>query len=444
MEESWVRKQWLNIDLGDLRLNRRAIKIAVACAKQPKASLPQRFDSLADIKAAYRLFDHPSSTHQTIQTPHYQNVIKTAKKSPDPILFIQDGSEILFNSHLYTNLGPTADACGNGMMFHSCLVASFNQKEETEVIGLGFQKVWVRPEAGEKKKDKNSKESEIWLETLQKIGSPPEGKQWISVGDRGNDIFEFLKEADKVGWGFVVRAKHNRHIKVNGKSERLHSWVRSLTGKESTPIYLRTRGENLSEEVQLQLAWGKATIDSSTTEDKNPCEFTYLRVFSPNNSKIEWVLVTNLPIENEEDALRVVNIYRKRWLIEEYHKALKTGCRIEDSQMRQASRIQALLGFLGIIATRLLSFKENSRLHPMELASKTIPKEMTKLICRYFKVPAKELRLRDFWRYVARMGGFLARKSDGEPGWQTIWRGYTRLQDMILGGELLASQVKNQ
>jgi hypothetical protein len=434
MSERWIQQQFSGIQLGDLRLNKRAISIAHACSRYPDASLPNKFDRWADIKGAYRLFDHTDATHGAIQAPHYQVTITAARETDGPVLFIQDGSELLYNSHDYTfGLGPTADAKGNGMMLHTCLAASFSQEAyATQILGLGYQKCWVR-----KEKQESKKESALWTETLQEIGSPPQPKQWISVGDRGNDIYSFFEEAEKMDWGFVVRAKHDRHIIVDGEKKRLHSWVRALTAKKSFPLYLRARGEEFSGEVELELTWSKATVSTSQGLTSDSCNFTYLRVHASGRRKLEWILVTNLSVETEEEALAVVEMYRKRWLIEEYHKALKTGCRIEWSQMRQAHRLQALLGFLGVIACQLLAFKEYSRLEPMQPASASIPKEMIVMITEYFKIPEKGLTVRDFWRLVARLGGFLARKSDGDPGWQTTWRGFMRFQDMMLGFNLL-------
>ena len=124
-------------------------------------------------------------------------------------------------------------------------------------------------------------------------------------------------------------------------------------------------------------------------------------------------------------------------MIEDYHKALKTGCRIEDSQFKQASRILALFGMIGVIATQLLAMREHCRLSPTTRVEQAIPKRWIMIIERKLKVKLETVR--DFWRCLARLGGFIGRKSDGEPGWQTIWKGYTRLQDMLEGASLLAT-----
>jgi hypothetical protein len=119
----WIQHQFAAVDMNDARLDKRAVEIAQGCAEHPEKSLSGRFADWAGLQAAYRFFRNPKVTHQALQQPHYQEVLKKAFWAEELVLFIQDGSELLFNSHPWTHgLGPTADATGNGLMFHSCLV----------------------------------------------------------------------------------------------------------------------------------------------------------------------------------------------------------------------------------------------------------------------------------------------------------------------------------
>lgn len=433
MNNKWIYEQFADINVNDARLRDRAVKIAQACAERPEQSFPGRFDSWADIKAAYRFFSHPKVSHQTLQQPHYHNVLEKARFSEELVLFIQDGSELLFNSHPCTyGLGPTADSAGNGLMFHSSLAVKYHDSKETEILGLSYQEAWIRPE--KKKAKSGPKESEVWLRTLEKSGPPR--SNWVSVGDRGNDIYGFLHGANSQGWRYVVRARHNREIDINGEQKRLFPWIRSQIAKFNSKIFLRAKGQEFSGEVTLEITWGKAKLLPPGRLNSLPSEeVTYLRVWSPDRSNLEWLLVTNLPVESEEDARKIIGIYRRRWLIEDYHKALKTGCRIEDIQLKQASRILSAFGILGVIATQLLALRERCRLFPATPAEEMIPNRWIVLVERRLKVTIKTVR--EFWHSLARLGGFIGRKSDGEPGWQTIWRGYTRLQDMLWGANLL-------
>lgn len=432
MKEQWLYDQFSKIDAKDIRLQTRAVTIAIGCAEHPEESLAARFDDWAALKATYRFFGNSKITHQMLQQPHYHQVLAKARSLKETILFIQDGSELLFNSHPWTQgLGPTADSNGNGLMFHSCLVAKYHESEETEILGLGYQEAWVRPE---KKSANESKESKVWLRTLKSMGPPQEN--WVSIGDRANDIYDFLDNANKLGWKYIVRARHDRKVEIDGKQTRLFPWIRQQTGKCTSKLYVKGKGEEFSGEVTLEITWSKArllppgNISSVAGE-----EVTYIRVWCSEKPKLEWLLITNLSVNNEEDALRIVKMYRRRWLIEDYHKAIKTGFRIEDNQLKQASRILALFGMIGVIATKLLAIRERCRLSPTTPVEEKIPKPWISLIERFLNVKLKTVR--DFWRSLARMGGFIGRKSDGEPGWQTIWKGYKRLQDMLIGANLL-------
>lgn len=433
MKDHWIQQQFEAIDVNDSRLRKRAVTIARACAEAPSNSLPKCFQDWAGVKAAYRFFGNDKVSHQTLQQPHYQNVIEAAKTSSEAVLFIQDGSELLFNSHPWTHgLGPTADSNGNGLMFHSCLVAKSHGQAGIETLGLAYQEAWIRPE----KKDPSAlKESEVWLRTLERIGEPQ--ANWISVGDRGNDIYSFLEGAENLGWNFVVRARHNR--KLEGKSQRLFPWIRELTAKASSKLFVKANGKEFSGEVTLEITWSKAPICGPNGSTSLQEALHYVRIWCPEKPRIEWFLVTNLPVTSEEEALRVIEIYRSRWLIEDYHKALKTGCRIESNQFKYADRILSFFGMLGVIATQLLAVRELCRLSPNTPVSASVPSLWVSLVQRYLKIEI--ITVRDFWRSVARMGGFLARRSDGEPGWQTIWAGYIKLRDMSLGADLMGQLV---
>lgn len=433
MKRQWVCDQFSKIDVRDRRLQNRAVDIAEGCAKRPEESLAGRFDTWAEQKAAYRFFSNPKITHQALQQPHYREVLEKARYSAELVLFIQDGSELLFNSHPWTHgLGPTADSNGNGLMFHSCLVAKYHESKKTEILGLGYQETWVRPE---KKSPNDSKESAVWLRTLQKMGRPR--KNWVSVGDRANDIYDFLHHADDLGWNFVVRARHDRKVEINRTLERLFPWIRRQTAKCKSKLFLKAKGQEFSGEVGLEITWVKAKLLSPS--NKKPVttteEVTYIRVWCPERPKLEWLLITNLPVEDKEAVLRIIEIYRRRWLIEDYHKAVKTGFRIEENQLKYASRIQALFGLIGVMATQLLAIREYYRVSPTTSVEAAVPGLWIKLVERKFN--AKLTTVREFWRCLARMGGFIGRKSDGDPGWQTIWKGYMKLQDMVLGATLV-------
>ncbi len=154
-----------------------------------------------------------------------------------------------------------------------------------------------------------------------------------------------------------------------------------------------------------------------------------------------WVLWTSEPVRNFDDAWRVLGYYEKRWLIEEFHKALKTGCRLEDRQYETSRRLEAVAGVLSILAVRLLQLKTIARDEPARPASDVVPRRWIVMLQRLRKRPTpRAWTVRDFYRELAKLGGFLARKSDGEPGWMTLWRGFEKLHLCLRGAD--AAQQK--
>jgi hypothetical protein len=434
MSREWVEKQWQGADLGDQRLTKRAIKIGEACLTRPNGSLPKKFKGWGDTKAAYRFFDSEGVSHEALQKVHNKNVFEMASKSKQMVLFIQDGSELIYNSHKCTyGLGPTADAFGQGIMFHTCLAVEWG-RNTSEVLGIAKQMVWIRPEYSEEKaeKEQEDKESQVWLTTLREIGRPPANSRWVSVGDRGNDIYDYVIGASDENWDYVVRAKHDRTVLVDGEQKKLKAWIRSLAPMVDYELNLRARGEKCSRVANLKVVWEQALMLPPKGKKGEAISVTYIRAYDPEDSELEWILVTSLKIDSADDALTAVQIYEQRWVIEEYHKCLKTGCRIEEAQLKTSKRLLALFGILGIIATQLLQLRDLSRQHPERPAEDVVTKEVITIVKSQYKHDGV-MSMKELWRRIAMMGGFLGRKSDGNPGWQTIWEGWLRIQDMLTG-----------
>ncbi len=163
---------------------------------------------------------------------------------------------MLYNSHKWTTgLGPTGDAYGNGMIFHSCLAVKF-EENQPKVIGLSAQEAWVREEEDEKtdkKKDVEASEAKVWQKMLERTGPVPEGCNWITVGDRASDIFSFVENLKKLGYGCVLRTKHNRKIIVNGSEYDLKQYMRNLSAVAKKQRTARSTQEHFSCEQTLNI-----------------------------------------------------------------------------------------------------------------------------------------------------------------------------------------------
>ena len=383
-------------------------------------------------------------THKKLQLTHYENVRKEALESSGKVLFIQDGSELIYNSHEWTTgLGPTGDSCGNGMMFHSCLAVKF-EEDTPKVLGLSAQTAWVRAEKDSKTNRKTvaeAPESKVWAEMLERTGPVPKGHNWITVGDRASDIFSFVEISEDLGYGCVIRTKHDRKICVNGAEHNLKQYMKSLPEMTQKQRIARSTTTHSSHEQTLKISWTKAEMHSpQTAKDKRSIKGSYVRVWCEEDPNIEWILFTLSSITSEKEALEVVSVYEYRWIIEEYHKCLKTGCKIEEVQLKTAGRLFNLFGILGVIATQLLQLRDVSRINPEAPAEDHIDSLSIRIIRMEYKLSGV-LTVKEFWKRVAMLVGFFGRKSDGNPGWQKIWKGWLKLQDMRRGMELALRQM---
>jgi hypothetical protein len=143
---------------------------------------------------------------------------------------------------------------------------------------------------------------------------------------------------------------------------------------------------------------------------------------------LHWALYTSHAVTNLEQAQVIIGYYKKRWLIEEFHKALKTGCSLEERQYQTSDRLEALTGMQSVVAVRLLQLKAVARTEPDRPAADVVPdKWLTTLRVLRPKAKRRICTVREFYRQLAGLGGFLGRKCDGEPGWLTIWRGFDKL-----------------
>ena len=203
----------------------------------------------------------------------------------------------------------------------------------------------------------------------------------------------------------------------------------------TTTHLLRAR-KGPSREVTLKMSWAEVEmLPPKADEDKKSIRGFYVRAWCEEDTDIEWILFTRSSIAFYEEALEIVTIYRHRWLIEEYHKCLKTGCQIEKVQLKTADRILTLFGMLGVVATQLLQLKSISRINPDEPAEKYVDKVSLLILQDIYelKIP---WTVKEYWKRVAMLVGFMGRKSDGSPGWQKIWKGWIRLRDMCKGVEI--------
>lgn len=231
--------------------------------------------------------------------------------------------------------------------------------------------------------------------------------------------------------------------KPDGTKGYLKTFARSLQPMAAKTVVLRGRNGEPKRDVNLQVAWAQLTIQPPAIgceRKQQPIDGWCIRCWEPEGN-LEWILFTTVPVNDNEDALMQIDWYATRWLIEEYHKCLKTGCAVEKRQLESASSLVTLLGFFAVVSVRLLQLRTLSRNNLQLSASEYVPSIMLKVLVARLGLINCELTLGEFFLAIARMGGFLGRKSDGLPGWQTLWRGWLRLQDMCWAADFITQSL---
>lgn len=448
---AWARQNFSAAQLGDVRRTRRLVRVASALAQRPSGTLPWAMPRWSDLKAAYRLFAEQDVTYERVSEPHRQQVLHACRQSGEYLL-VEDTTDLDFTSHyMMEELGPIGDGRGRGMYLHTTLalrIEGWKQQEpQVSLLGLAGQRVWTRePKTADRlepkaERLKRARESQRWAALFEEVGGPPAGARWTYVADRESDIYEVFQRCRARGIELVVRANQPRALvgedgsvqqAAAGSPLQGHCFVelRARPGQSARTAKVELR----SRAVQLRGPWrpqGRpAPMPVNVVEAREVQARAGVR-------PILWVLLTSWPVQGEAACQRVVNAYAQRWLIEEYHKALKSGAGIEQSQLSSAGALQALLGVLAVVAVRLLSMKLLARCTPDEpIEPHAVGQEVLRILEAKLGRPKEGWTHRTLLVRIARLGGFLGRKGDGLPGWQTLWRGWSVLMILVQGYNL--------
>jgi hypothetical protein len=331
--------------------------------------------------------------------------------------------------------------------------------DNEEILGMAGQTIHLRKrKKKEAKKEhtsqrmKRDRESQVWGTVIDDIGKPADGVEYIHIFDRGADNFEvYCRLLDQHGDWVIRAAKLNRWVFVGDDDERiqLKDYLPRMKTQGHYELKLRARPKQKARTATLEVRTGRVKIPRPThvspwvgKRNQDPIAMNVIEVIETNPAKgvtpIRWVLLTSLPVSSWAKAWELIEFYEQRWLIEEYHKALKTGCKTESNQLKTRDRLEALVGVTSVVAIRLLQLKSFARTNPEQKACSVVPSvwlKMLKLAGQLSTV--SDLTVGQFYREVAKLGGFLARKGDGEPGWITIWRGWEKLNTFVqLANEL--------
>ena len=441
----WAQEELEGADFGDKRLRNRFIHIMSDIAAQPEASVPQACGTEAATKATYRFLDNENVTPEAIRASHRDKTVERVKEYK-VVLAVQDTTSLNYTTHKATSgLGPIDGNGSHGMHVHSVLAVS----SDGVPLGLVHQQVWSRdPEKKRSKEERKKlpieeKESYRWLQSVDATSKAMDIEtRIITVADREADIFELFALARPDNMDLLIRAVQDRRVQV-GDSEIGKLW-KSVEAVEPAnqimTIHLEHKPGMPARDVTLMVRWLTVSIQPGANKKKKhtPVLLTAILVTEVNAPEgvepLEWLLLTTLSVETFQQAAQCVIWYRFRWLIERYHFVLKSGCHLEKLQLETAERLERALALYCIVAWRLLHLTYLARVTPdasCEVVFQTHEwQALHAFTYQTNALPTTPPSLHEATRLVAKLGGFLARKSDGEPGVQTIWRGLRRLDDL--------------
>lgn len=445
----WAESNFGQTDLGDRRRTRRAVSLAASMLRHPAASLPRQAGTWAAAKASYRLFDQDAVTLDALQSAHWEFTRDEARRR-NVVLMIEDTTELDYTYRGETEgLGPIGNGKGRGFLLHSTLAV--DPRGTGEVLGLAYQMMLRRVPRDKREtrtqRKQRQRESHVWPTSVRSVGASESKSRWIFVGDRAADSFETFEACEETDTDFLIRVAQNRRAALGHKADQptgqLLDLVRSLPTSSSKELSIRTRPHRKKRVAKLSVAFSEVSVFAPWLNDRKvgPLRCWLVRVWEenppPNEDAIEWVLLTSIAVESKESAVTVTDYYSMRWLVEEYHKCLKTGCSVEQRQLQTADRLEGCIGLLAVVAVRLLQLKLIAKSKPDSPAMKCAPREHVEVLAAFRGCSPQSWSVHEFWREVAKLGGFLGRKGDGEPGWQTLWRGWQQLDYMTLGARLV-------
>lgn len=452
-----------NLRLPDSRLKERLDRMVAAIARNPQESFPQLFPSCGELEGFYRFVNNKRIDSAAMFSEAYRETAAVAQD--ELILAIHDTTSFIFPfTKDMEGLGPITSQTHQGFLGHFCLGVSLDR----EIFGLMGLKTWAR-ERGPKKVRRSFKQIQedphcerkrwgnlIW-EVQQRAVHP---ENIIHVADREADEYVGFYEMMNNKIRYVFRVNHDRRIVDSTETDTLlfasleKATVvceREIAISERKPKKMPGKGKanppRKRRNAQLGVSSKTVEIRRGNLMPKDwPATLTlnYVRVFELNppegEEPVEWMLVTSEPIATTEDTLKIVDIYCNRWVIEEYFKALKTGCSYEERRVESYSSLLNILAIFAPMACKIYNLKMMGREHPEKPATIAATPTQIKILTQVTQKSAGELStVGTLMLAIAALGGHI--KHNGPPGWQVLIRGYKKLLQLEEGW-LMAQQFR--
>lgn len=456
-ERSFGEIHFGGAELGNKARTRRLIKVAEALVKHPGGTLPHKLNDPAALRAMYRLMQRREVTHASVLAAHQAETFRRIEQHPGPLLAISDATELDYSGLAsLEELGQIGNGGRRGYICQNVLIVDPQQRQ---VIGLANQILHTRVEAppNETKAERRcreSRESRLWPAGTRPLPADP---KLIVVCDRGGDTFEELEHEAKSGRRFVVRSSQDRKVlrghTGDGAKQDLHALGRKAKAAGSYDVEVAATTQRPGRTATVQFSFVAVRLVPSPQprgqHSQEPLAVWLVRVWEsapPAGAEpLEWFLLTNIPVERAAEARQVIAYYECRWVVEEYHKALKTGCDIECMQFTHQSRLEPMIALQSVVALTLLNLRDASRRPDAQTApaSEVVAQEYVNVLSAWRHGEVRpDWTVQEFFLALARLGGHQNRRRDKRPGWLVLWRGWTTLMILVTGSQLERKRKK--
>jgi hypothetical protein len=451
----WAVAEFRGVPGLEKRFQDRLVQTAAALADRPAGSLPERF-AWPELKGTYRLIHAAAHHPDTLQDVHRDRTRQRMEATPEALLIVHDSTVLSFSHHpaVRDQLGPITDSQARGFIQHNSLVVN---PQHSQLLGLIHQQTFCRRlhPAGETRAGRYhraDRESRVWTEGVQAVGRMPPGACWVHVGDRAADFFGMMATAREHDAHFLIRLVQNRVATALDDAEvRVMEAARAVAATTTGVVEVASRGGRPGRTASVCLGAVRLTVRPPKLDplwrSSPPLTITVVRIWEPNPppnvEPLEWILGTDRADQSPEALQQYRVWYEWRWpTMEEYHKVQKSGCGIEDLRFETKERLQAAIAILSVVAVRVLSLRWMRDSHPEASAEVVATEEELEVLHALAPHQPPIRTVKRFVDRVAGLGGFLGRKCDGAPGWQTLWRGYQRLGDLVLGVGIARTKPK--
>ncbi len=429
----WAAEEFESLDLGDARLDRRAVLLAERLSQKPGASIPGACGNWSETVAAYRFLGNKEVSWDDVMAAHWDASQKRISQHK-VVLCLQDTTELDYNGQQMQGLGPLSYEAQRGLYLHPTYVVT----PQREPLGVTNAWMWAREfKDGDAPRD-GPLESRRWIESYEIIAEQalqlPQTRH-VFVGDRESDMLALMLRAKALEHAadYLVRCQHNRALPQGDKL-----WERVMKSEPlgvvvfSMPAGRGRKARTVKQELRLERV---SMGDGRRGQIEVTCLIASETHPPPGTEPVVWRLLTNRTASTLQEARELIDWYRARWEIEMFFNVLKEGCRVEQLQLGETGRLQTALALYMIIAWRINRLMRLGRTLPDLPADLLFEADEWRaaFILNKKKVPKAVPTANTVIRLIAQLGGFLGRKSDGEPGAKTLWLGMRDIAVFVQG-----------